>query len=228
MIEESTEYKVDWPFALLTTSVGLVSALLTMCIQYPYAIYTVSHQALDFGQDLLPGIIFGTAVSCCFALRGYLRDVWRAVVMVLAFAASYFFSVQAAVGVELHSPYLAMQDLGHGSCQAMFAGGLVGGFCIVSVVLVLLNSRTSWKLKMFCGATVGALLGVTGRTVAPIINPPLWQFVHSLGLTSPDMTLRNTEGLYEFSLWAVWQAGMGFVLALAVNRKQIPRLSSSE
>lgn len=48
--------------------------------------------------------------------------------------------------------------------------------------------------------------------LADVINPPLWQIVHSLGLTDPYETNRNVKGEYVFSLWAVRQTSMGFAL----------------
>lgn len=222
MVTKSTDYKRDWRLPLLTASAGLVAAFITMCLQYPYGSYAVSHGWMEFGLFLLPGVAFGTAVSCCFAVRGYLHGPWRAIGIVFAFAVSYFLSYWAAWSVELHSPYLSQHERGDGSGLAMFIGGLVGGFCIVSAALLLLNSRTAWKLlplKVFCGAILGALLGVAGRNLASSINTPLWQIVHSLGLTGPNLTARNIKGEFEFSLWAVWQTGMGLLLGVVVNRK---------
>jgi hypothetical protein len=223
MITESPDYTRDWRLPLLTAFAGLIAAFITMCLQYPYGNFAASHgRWLDFSQLLLPGVVFGIAVSCCFAVRGYLRDAWRALGVVLSFAVSYCLSFWAAWTFELNSPYLSDQERGYGSGQAMFVGGLAGGFCIVSAISLLLNSRTACKqhaLKAICGAIVGALLGLAGRSVASSINPPLWQMVHSLNLTPPGITLRNVKGQYEFSLWAVWQTGMGFVLGLIVNRK---------
>jgi len=51
----------------------------------------------------------------------------------------------------------------------------------------------------------------------------LWQIVHSMNLTAPTETFQNAklgETSRMFSLWVIWQVGMGFVLGLVVNGKQ--------
>ena len=49
----------------------------------------------------------------------------------------------------------------------------------------------------------------------------VWHVMHSVGLTDPEETAQNAL-LYNtsrsFSLFVVWQTGMGFILASALRR----------
>src|SRR6266852_4406962 len=96
--------KRDPSLVLLTSSGGLISALITICASFPLGHYAVSrnNRLLDFSQVFFPGAVFGAIVSGCYALRRYLRDLWKAIAITAAFSVAYFFSWQAAVEVSLH------------------------------------------------------------------------------------------------------------------------------
>ena len=118
MIAQSNSPKRDWTLVLLTASAGLISALITMCLRYPFGRFAVSRgRLLDFGQMLLPGAVFGAIVSGCFALRGYAGDLWKGIAISGAFSISYLVSVWAAFAVELYSPFLNNQERGNVSGQ---------------------------------------------------------------------------------------------------------------
>ncbi len=220
--------KRDPALMLLTASGGLISALITSCASFPLGHFAVSqnNRLLDFSQIFFPGAVFGAIASGCFALRRYLRDLWKAIAITAAFSVAYFFADLAAVEVSLHPFGLVPHDrIGEVTDPALVAGGLTGAFCIICAVSLLLNSRLTWQrrmLKALCWTPVGAVLGVVGWVLGPSLGIALWQIVHSMNLTAPTETFRNAQGRtsHMFSLWAVWQAGVGFVLGLVVNGKQ--------
>lgn len=86
--------KRDGALPRLTASAGLLSAFITMCLSYP--------------QDITP--YRGTLVSCSspvpclaivasyFTLRGYLRDVWKAIAIAAASSWAYYNAVMTAAG----------------------------------------------------------------------------------------------------------------------------------
>ncbi len=213
---------------LLTASGGLVSALINSCASFPLGHFAVSqnNRLLDFSQIFFPGVVFGAIVSACLALRGYLRDLWKAIAITATSSVAYFFSFEAAVEVSLHPFGLVPQDrIGEVTDPALVAGGLTGAFCMICAVSMLLNSTLTWQrrmLKALCWTPVGAVLAVVGWALGPSLGISLWQIVHSMSLTPPTETLRNAQGepSHMFSLWAVWQTGMGFVLGLVVNGEQ--------
>ena len=219
-------HKRDPALILLTASGGLISALITSCASYPLGHFAVSqnNRLVDFSQIFFPGTVFGVLVSACFALRGYLRELWKAITLTLASAVAYCLSVWAAVGISLHPFGLVPPDrIGDVTDLALVCGGLTGGFCTICAVSLLFNSTHTWQrriLKALCWTSVGALLAVVGWALGPGIA--LWQIIHSMNLTPPTETVRNAQGdqSHMFSLWAIWQAGMGLVLGLVVNGKQ--------
>jgi len=221
--------KRDAALTLLTASGGLISALITICVSFPLGHYAGlrSNRLLHFSQAFfLPGVVFGAIVSVCFALRVCLRDLWKLLVLTVASAMAYAVAFWVAVGVELHSPFLNNQERGDVSGQALFVGGMTGALCTLCAFSLLLNSGITWQHRMFralCWTPVGAVLGIVGWALGPSLGMTLWQIVHSMNLTAPTETFQNAKGgmiSRMFSLWAVWQFGMGFVLGLVVKGKQ--------
>jgi hypothetical protein len=222
-----TVRKSDLALMLLTASGGLLSAFIAMCLRFAIGHYAVSQNnrlLLNFGQNLVPGAVFGAIISCCFALRGYSRSLWKFAVMTVASTTAYFVAVWVAFGVELYSPFLPPQERGNVSWQALFVSGLVGAFFIILTGSLLLNTGTTGQqrmLKILSWTPAGAFLGILGWALGPSLGMVLWQIVHSMNLTAPTETLRNAHGetSHIFSLWAVWQVGMGCVLGLFAGRK---------
>ncbi|HET7108524.1 MAG TPA: hypothetical protein VFI38_17050 [Candidatus Acidoferrum sp.] len=220
--------KLDPILILLTSSGGLVSALIIVGTSYPLGQLLVSqHNKLsDFSTLVLPGFVFGAIVSGCFALRGYSRGLWQVVAITAASSVAYFLSFMAAAEFSLHPLGLVpIERIGEVTDLALVVGGLTGGFCTICVVSLLFNSGDSWQRRLFkalCWTPVGAVLAVAGWALGPSLGIALWQIIHSMNLTAPTETVRNAQGSpsHMFSLLTIWQAGMGLVLGLVVNGKQ--------
>lgn len=213
---------------LLTATAALISALISMCLRYPFAHYAVSQSGLLlFSQFVLPGAVFGAIISSVFALRGYLRHLWKAIVITAVFSMSYLGSVSAAVAIEL-SPVsqLILHKAGEVSWLSLFVGGLTGALCTLLAASLLLNSDLTLDeriLKVRFWTPAGGFLGIAGWSLGPSLGMVLWQIVHSMSLTDPAETFQNAahgETGHIYSLWAVWQVGIGSALALVVSRKR--------
>ena len=220
--------KRDPALILLTSSGGLVSALITVGASYPLGHFAVSqsNKLVDFSQIFFPGTVFGILVSACFALRGYLRELVKAIILTVASAVAYCLSVWTTVGISLHPFGLVPPTrIGEVTDLALVVGGLTGGFCTICAVSLLFNSSQTWQrriLKTLCWTPIGGLLAVVGWALGPSLGIAIWQIIHSINLTPPTETIRNVQGnqSHIFSLLAMWQAGMGLVLGLVVNGKQ--------
>ena len=201
-----------------------LSAFITMCLRYPFGHCAVSRsRLLDFGQFVFPGTVFGAIVSGAFALRGYLRHLWKAIAITAVFSMSYLGSVWAAIAIEL-SPIL-LHKSGEVAGLSLFVGGLTGALCTLFAVSLLLNSDMTLDVrisKALFWTPAGGFLGLAGWSLGPSLGMFLWQIVHSMNLTGPTETFRNAQGetSHIYSLWAVWQVGIGSALALIVSRKR--------
>jgi len=203
-----------WSMALA----GLMSALIAVCTSYSVGLHAASqyNNSMKFGQTYLPGAIFGVIISCCLALWGYLRRPWKFVVVTIASTIAYFVSFSVAVSVELYSPFVVPAKRGDVSGQALFVGGLAGAFCVTCALAILVNSGLPWHRRLdkaIYWSTAGAFLGVIGWALGPSLGLALWHIAHSMGLGPPADQYRN----HIFSLWAIWQVGMGLVLGFLVN-----------
>jgi len=214
----------DLPLALLTACAGFISALIAICLDYPIGRYAaLLNKRWAFGFIFLPGAMFGLMVSSCLALRGYLRNFWKAIVITTVFGLSYYLSIWIAVAVELYSPFGGAGDHDTSvSTPALFAGGLAGAFLVVSVISVLLNPRIPWHrhvLKDMCWSPVGGILGLLGWTLGPSLGMAIWLVVQPLGITAPTETFQNARGetSHIYSLWIVWQTGIGILLGLILH-----------
>lgn len=222
--------KRDPALILLTASGGLLSALITMCLTFVVGQFAErNNRLLNFSNAfVVPGTVFGVIISCCFALRGYSRSLWKFTVITFASSTAYLVAFWVAVGIEAYSPLLASGEKGNVSGQALFVGGLAGAFLIISAVSLLLNTGTTGQnrmLKILGWTPVGGFLGILGWALGPSLGIVLWQIVHSMNLTASTEMPQNAQGYRSsiLSLWAVWQAGMGFVLGLVVSREQSTR-----
>jgi hypothetical protein len=214
----------DLPLALFTASAGLISALITICLNYPIRHFAaLLNNRWGLGFILLPGAMFGLVFSSCLAFRGYLRSLWKATVIGAAFGSTYYLSMWIAFNVELYSPFGSSgNEVESVSNSAMFAGGLVGAFLVIGGVSVLLNSRIAWGRRVLKGiywSPVGGILGVLGWTLGPFLGMVIWSVVHPLGLTAPTETFQNARGetSHMYSLWIVWQTGIGLALGLVLD-----------
>jgi len=220
--------KRDPALILLTSSGGLVSALITIGANFPLGQFLASHhdKLLDFSTLFWPGFVFGAIISGCLAFRGYSRGLWRAIAITVASSAAYFLAFTAAAEFSLHPLGLVpIERIGEVTDLALVVGGLTGGFCTICVVSLLFNSGDTWQrriLKAISWTPAGAVLAIAGWALGPSLGIALWQIIHSLNLTPPTETVRNAQGYpsHMFSLWAIWQAGMGLVLGFVVKGKQ--------
>ena len=212
--------KRDWTLVLLTGCAGLIAALIAISVSIPLGHYAATRNSLlSFSQFyFFPGGMFGAIVSGCFALQRYLGSLRTFVVITIASMTAYFVSVCVAVAVESYSPFLPSQERGDVSGQALFLGGLAGAFCIICTVSLLFNSGLTWQrriIKALCWTPVGAILAVIGWALGPSLGV-------ALNLAAPADTFKN----HLFSLWAVWQAGIGFVLGLVVEGQRRQRMTN--
>jgi hypothetical protein len=206
---------------------GLASGMISSVSTYP------TGQA----NDLSPGFVFGFVLVLCLAfpaiLNGPLKGLLKAVAMIVVSVAAYFFSFQAAVGLQLVSPQMvASGELNHErpSPVALCFGGFVGGLIVFSAAMLLLAPRISRTIlirRTLLGAAIGGALGVAGWALRSSVGIAVWHLLHHFQLTpgwqhSPwDAEWPDPALLY--SLYVVWQTGIA--IALGVTLPPFPNLT---
>src|SRR5579862_7831421 len=173
------------------------------------------------------GSVFGAMMGIALAITKMLRGAWKATLLIVPAASAYVVSVVAAALVGM------LNNFGNSSASrgttnspvALFAGGLVGGYLFLAVVFALVlypavDMRTI-ALKSLYWSPVAGILGVIGWGLGPSLGMTVWHVMQSVGLTDPEETAQNallSDTSHSFSLFVVWQTGMGFIFASALRR----------
>jgi hypothetical protein len=197
---------------------GLLSGLATAALAYKAGLYHA---------HLLLGGAFGLLVAACLFISGAIGSVWRAVLLILVATLAYALSVLVAFafqGVVL-STFMTSSQESAPSPIALFVGGALGGFLILSEAVFLPRIETkkrAFKLALLW-SLVGGTLGVVGSALGPTLGTALWGLVRALHLTAPnagpqDWLYGLTETRRLYSLYVVWQTGMAFVLGVLLRR----------
>jgi hypothetical protein len=117
---------------------------------------------------------------------------------------------------------------------ALFVGGVLGGFLILSEAVFL--PRIETKKRAFKLALLWSLLGgaaaAVGWELGPTLGAALLSLVHALHFDSltnlPGDVLNGADiTRSSFSLYVVWQTGMAFLLGVLLRRYE-PKPRSKE
>jgi hypothetical protein len=207
--------KGNYSLLPLLTSAGLLSGLITAALVYP---------AGKIGWYVLGGV-FGAIMALALAMCELLSGLWKAIVLPVATAASYYLSMYAAGFVELgiNSGNFTMGQSPTVSPVSLFAGGVVGGFFVLSVISILIHPKVGLRtiaVKSIAWSLVGGVLGIIGWALGPTLGMAIWSGVRDVGLTAPTETFQNALGepSHRDSLFVVWQTGMALVLAVLLRR----------
>lgn len=219
---ESSEKGSGLTLGVLLSLAGLISGVITACLAYEM-------------DQLLLGAPFGLIISVFLAMGGILQGFWKAMRILGLTLAAYFISVLVAVAVQLAlSPLLPESQhwsMGHtmtDSPIAWFFGGAIGAFLILYGIVAFVHpsiERRQPRAGLLSWSLTGGALGVLGWTLGPSLGVVLWHSTHNLGFTAPssspqDILYGYGEASRLFSLYVVWQTGMGLLLGLLLGRYQ--------
>jgi len=210
---------------------GFFSALLVICAP-PMSKGTFSNSTLP---DLFPGVLFGATISLGLWLSKTLDASWKMLAITAVSSVALPTAALVCLGLEYFSPlplHNQGKDLADVSNTALFVGGTVGAFLVLTIVLLLVGSGPP-RTRVFaalCWSLVGGALGIVGWNLGPWLGMVLWSLQHSLNLTLPGdrfeyALVQGRAGIY--SLFLVWQTGMGLLVGLAVKQILVSRHSES-
>lgn len=200
-----------YPRILIFSLAGLISALITTSLIYPFG---------KRGEFL--GIIFAVIITIALWASGASRRIFGGTLAILGITAAYWVALVTAQGVELNLPWKSwsMGQQPGVSPVSLFAGGAVGSLLVLGAVFLAVPLRDKeGRLQLECvlWPLLGGLLGVIGWALGPSLGTLIWSAVHALGLGSPGDT-RFSDAPRLYSLYTVWQTGMGLALGLMLDQ----------
>ncbi len=161
------------------------------------------------------GGVFGVALSTYLALcKGY-RSISKIVLLVAVSIIAYF----AAVNVPKYSPPLHLPLLGRDQLELslVFEGGVIGGFLLLTAVLLLFRLPGSdiraALLKATLWSLASGLLGAVAWLLGPSVGDVLWALL-------PTSALPSQENLHLYSLYFIWQTGIAILIGFIVQGEE--------
>lgn len=190
---------------------GLLSALATASLAGPFG----------KGGEFL-GVVFALIITISLWTSGASRRIFGSTLGIIVITAAYWAALITAQAVEFNLPWKSwsMGSQSNVSPISLFAGGLVGALLVLGAIFLAVPMRErKRRLQLSCllWPLLGGLLGAIGWALGPSLGILLWHFIHGLGLGSPGDTT-YTEAPRAYSLYVVWQTGMGLALGLMLDQ----------
>jgi hypothetical protein len=201
--QKPEEQRRGFRFILLMSLCGLASGVVTANIAFGY----------------LTGGTFGVALASSLFLSGIVTKIWKLISLVAITTAAFCISWLFAVFVEMSLPWkhLSMGTAPSSSPVSLFAGGVTGGFIILSGSLLVTNFQIMTLRTIRSKAFLWSIF-------SGVLAPIAWALGPSLGtLVVP---YRQPYAIAEFSnqcaLYVVWQTGVAFALGMILrNMREI-------
>lgn len=203
--------------ALILSLAGFLSGIVTASLQIPFGRH---------GGFL--GVVFGVVLTTFLWISATSRSLWRAACFTAVSTAAYWASLGITAETELHLPS-ATWSMGAAptvSPVSLFIGGAVGSLLVLAAAAMLfarLSLSESLITALACSPS-GGIAAVMGWLLGPSLGIAIWIALRAAHLTSPTDTLRGALGetSHLFSLWTVWQTGIGFVAGVLITRGNQP------
>lgn len=177
----------------------------------------------------LIGDLFGLVLAIYMWLSVPGRPVWRAIGFVSASTLAYplaglagFFSA----GLISRVGDVALQSA---PAFSFFVGGAAGGFIVLLAALLMFSSETKVSrifLQTLQWSMVAGVLGLVGSYLGPTLGGWSGSVVHGWHFLSFPRNTPDAENTY--SLFLVWQSGMGAVLGNLLLRERYPHPLSEQ
>jgi hypothetical protein len=187
--------------ALLLAAAGLVSALFSICF-------------LGLSLSiLLVGGVFGACMGVCLQKMAILSNQQTGR-FVLVSVLAYPLSFGLAWRVRDALPFGYDSNSGRDAAFPLVLGGLVGGFLVIGAATWLTRDRGLHLItRSLLGALFGALLAAAGRALGQSLGDIAAILVRALPWSFPA----TSEYQDWYSIFIVWQTGMGLALGLVLG-----------
>jgi hypothetical protein len=204
---------------------GLLAGLLTIVV--PSIVWRLGspfYTGALFG--IFVGDIFGAVISVYFWIFLHRRSVAKSIEFTLASAFAYIVATYITMFSSEYIGFSSNTSANAGSSEAaplaaFFVGGASGAFIVLLAALLLFSSSFNpWRVvsRALLWSISGGVLGVLGWASGPF----LVQIVLSaLGQRAALASPRDVDTGHYYSLFLVWQAGMGLVLGFLLPQEYV-------
>lgn len=206
---------------------GLLAGVLTIVL--PLALSN-THANLFFG--LFVGDIFGLVFSIYFWIFWRLRSIGKTAGFIITSTFSYIVAFYVTFFSAEYLPHAAqVRDsagiMANVPLAAPFIGGFVGAFSVLVSALVLFSFEAK-LLRVIKKSLIWSLAGGALGVIGWVLGPSLGGIVVSV-LGQRDASSNRADELtnYCYSLFLIWQSGMGFVLGLLTQPESRERQTST-
>jgi hypothetical protein len=200
--------------AVLLPLAGLLSALLSA--------------GLGNSIGVLAGGVFGAVMGIALVMTKMLEGAWKVTLLIVQIAIAYLFAYIAAILIQ---GFFINQILGVGapsktSPVAVFAGGVVGGFIVLAVFSTMACypevGIQTLIVKSLAWSPVAGVLAVVGWLLGSTLGMAVWYVFWTIGLTGRERSSPYGDTSQLFSLFVIWQTGMGVVLSRMLESSYKP------
>jgi hypothetical protein len=211
---------------------GLLAGLLTIVVP-PFVLRLGSPFYLGALFGIFVGDIFGAVISVYFWIFPRCRSVAKLIEFTLASTFAYIVALYVTMFSSEFIGFSSNTSASAGSLKtapigALFLGGASGAFIVLIAALLLFSSRPDpWRVvsRALQWSFVGGVLGMLGWASGPFLG----QVVLSALGQRAVLSLPGDAGTdYYYSLYLVWQTGMGLVLGILLAQEAVQVTSFSD
>jgi hypothetical protein len=204
---------------------GLLAGLLTIVVP-PFVWRLGSPFYLGALFGIFVGDIFGAVISVYFWVFLRTRSVAKLIEFILASTFAYIVALYATMFSSEFIGFSSHTSANAGSLEtppigAFFLGGASGAFILLIAALLLFSSRVDpWRvvLRALLWSIVGGVLGVLGWASGPFLGQAV---LSALGQRAVLSSPGDAGTGYYYSLYLVWQTGMGLVLGILLAQEAV-------
>ncbi len=203
---------------------GLIAGLLSIVV--PPFVHQLDSPFIGalFRSFFSTGAIFGIVLCVYFWGFPRRRPVFGSIGFVLASTAAYILAFQATWGAAMFIPFgrhMETDPIAGAPVLAFVWGGTVGAFIVLLAALLFFSTEESVFrnfLQALIWSPAGGALGAIGWATGPSLGV---RIVTAMGQKELLSAPGTADTGYYYSIFLVWQAGMGLAIGWLFSREQV-------
>ncbi len=216
--------------ALAGLLAGLIAGLLSVVVPPSVSQLDSAFISALFGDLFSAAGIFGIVLCVYFWVFPRRRSVFGSIGFVLASTAAYILAWFTTASSSMYSPFFRSMDTGSIAGTPVLAfvlGGTVGAFVVLLAALLFFSAEKSVFrnfLQALMWSPAGGALGALGWATGPSLGV---QIVTAMGQKELLASPGTADTGYYYSLYLVWQAGMGLAIGWLFSGQPVEATAGS-